>query len=80
MFCYSGRDVQLPEIARNLLKYSTPLRFPNALREAPVTTVSSHADFQLPQAFLCYFITVRPARSNSHIISLTGEVDRSKTP
>lgn len=41
MFWYSGRDVQLPEIARNLLKYSTSHRFPNAWRETPATTVSS---------------------------------------
>lgn len=76
MICYSGRDVQLPEITRNLLNYSIPHRFPSAWRKTTVITVSSHANFELPQAFLCSFITIRPAMPNSHIILSTwGEVE-----
>lgn len=62
------------------IEYTSQIPKCMAWRETPVTTVSSHADFQLPQAFLCYFVTVRPAMSNSHVIPLTGEGDRSETP
>ena len=71
MICYSGRYVQMPEITRNLLNYCTPHRFPSAWRKTTVITVVSHANFELPQAFLCSFITVRPAMSNSRTILLT---------
>lgn len=62
------------------IEYTSQIPKCMAWRETPVTTVSSHADFQLPQAFFCYFVTVRPAVSNSHVIPLTGEGDRSETP
>jgi len=71
MVCYSGRDVQLPEITRNPLNCSTPHRFPSAWRKTTVITVSSHANYELPQAFLCSFITIRPVKSNSRLILLS---------
>lgn len=81
MICYSGKDVRLPKITRNRLNCSTPHRFPSAWRKTTVITVSSHANFEWPQAFLCSFITIRPAMSNSHIILLTGAgVHGNNTP